>query len=453
MSAPRSHRARATLAGLLALALLPALASRSRAAGAPADTTVEGYVRSMADSTDAWFGVSAQPSDTTGIDSLRAWALSHPGAQPRRRGGRIALSPLLAFNRTIGGGLGAEAVMGAARTVGRLVGSATWTTGADTWFGGGEYVKRWARPDEDETGTVLTLRAARDWAGLDRDDHEPALSSLYAFVWGSDRSHYLRRDGASLDLVRRGSAGWIGASVRDQRESPLATTATWYLTGHTPVVTRNDSATAGRVHEAGVRAGLRLGRLPFTLEGRAWSAGGALGGDLAYTRTRLSLGGAVSLGRHVAFAPEAEYGRLTGSAPPQAAFTLGGGTLRSVVAEQVRGSGRALLHADFILLDPLQEILGLERNPAFPIQLGAFAGLGSLWGTDPVSGRAVITSQAFPHRNDWLAEAGGSILYRPGLPNPDSFVRLDWAVPIGPDSRTSRLYLSYARSLNFLRPH
>lgn len=423
----------------------------SDAANAPADTTVEGYVRSMADSTDLWFGLSAQAADTAGIDSARTWALTHPGEAPKRRGAGISLAPLLGFNRTLGGALGGEIGAGASRRAGRLTANAQWTTGADTWFGGGAYTKRWTAAGEDENGTRLEVRAGRECAGLDRDYHDKLLSAASAFFFGGDRSHYLRRDGAQAELVHRGAGGWLGVGARDEHESPLATTATWTLFGRTPVVIPNEAARATRVHEVDAQAGVRLAHLPLTLEGRAWSAGGALGGDADYTRLRLAGGGAFALGRHVAFAPEFEYGRLTGTALPQEAFYLGGGTLRSLDAQTLQGTGRALAHADFIVTDALQAMLGMQRAPVFPIQVGAFAGVGSVWGVDPLSGRAALTSRDWPDRRDWLAEAGLSVMYRPGLPHPDSFVRIDYAIPIGADGRENRIYVSYMRALNFLR--
>jgi hypothetical protein len=435
--------------GVLLAVASPAPAARAQ--GAPADTSVEGYVRSMADSTDRWFGLSAEAADTAGIDSARVWALAHPGQGPRRHGLGVSLSPVLGFNRAIGGELGGEIGAGASRRLGRVTASAQWTTGADTWFGGGVYTKRWMAPNEEVLGSRFVLRAGRAYDSMDRDYHDPMLSAVHAFVYGSDRSDYLRRDGASAWWSRHTPLGWLGAGARDEFESPLVTTATWTLFRRTPVVIPNLAAHAARVHEVDTQAGVRLPHLPITLEGHAWFAGGALGGDAEYTRLRVAAGGALALGPHVAFAPELEYGRLTGEALPQDAFSLGGPTLRSLDAQSLRGTGRALAHADFILTDPLQKLLGMQRAPVFPIQLGAFAGIGSVWGVDPVTGGPALTRRDWPDKRDWLAEAGLSVLYRPGLPHPDSFVRLDWAVPIGADGRTRHFYVSYTRALNFLQ--
>jgi len=190
--------------------------------------------------------------------------------------------------------------------------------------------------------------------------------------------------------------------------------------------------------------------LPLTLEAHGQGAGGSLGGDLSYTRVRASAGGAIGLGRHLALAPEADWGRLKGSALPQDAFYLGGGTLRTLVPGSLRGTGRAAAHVDLMLTDAVQTLLGLGRQPTFPIQLGVFGGSAALWGFDPASGRPRLDPHDWMGRQAWLSEAGVSLLYRPGLPSPDSFVRIDWATPIGPDGRIPRFYLSYARALGFL---
>jgi hypothetical protein len=435
----------------LALALLAfaAIAPVARAQ-APADSTVEGYVRSMADSTDAWFGLSARPADTTGIDSARTYRLAHPGAAGGRRGLGLSLAPLLTFNRTLGPAWGGEASIRLPAGTGRLGASAQRAVAAKLWLGGGELAKRW-QSDSNEDFWRASASAGRRCESMDRDRFDPFFSALGAFVGGSDRTHYLRRDGARA-LVERGTTrAWGRLQVRDELESPLATTATWNLSQAVPAVVRNDSAATGRVREVYAHGGLRLPHSSFRLDAQAWSAGGALGGGLAYTRTDVAIGGPIALGRHLVLAPQAEYGRLTGAAPPQDVFYLGGGTLRTVDEHGLQGTGRAIARADLLVMDAVQTLLGLERAPTFPIQLGAFVGTGARWGYDPASGRAALTRLDWPRRREWLSEAGVSVMYRPGLPHPDSFVRLDYAVPLGAGARAAKYYFSYATALNFLR--
>jgi hypothetical protein len=434
---------------VLAAALLPAIGAR--AGEAPADTTVEGYVRAMADSTDLWFGLTAQPVDTTGLDSLRTFFAAHPTFR-RTRPSRASLAPVVSFNRVLGFAPGAGMSVGSARGLGRIGGAAQWAMGPNLWLGAGEYALR--RTDALDSDTWnLRLHAGRDAESLDRDNDAAGLSTLYAFFAGADRSHYLRRDGALLDLSHA-APGWsAGVGARDQLESPMVTTATWYLGGHHPVVVHNAPATLARVHELSAWGVVRLPRLPYRLDAHVWRGGGGLGGDVAYTRVRASVGGALALGRHVTLATQAGYGRLTGTALPQAAFYLGGSTLYTTPENSLQGTGRTLARAELILVDPLQSLLGLEARPLFPLQLGVFGGSAARWGFDPLTGAARLTSRDGPGRSDWLSEAGFSVLYRPGLPDPDSFVRLVFAYPIGPGGRTQSITASYTRALGFLGRH
>jgi hypothetical protein len=430
---------------LLAAALLPA---RARAEDAPPDTTVEGYVRAMADSTDRWFGLTAQASDTTGLDSLRTYFVTHPRSRPAR-GSRPSISPVVAFNRVLGFAPGAGAAFGRTRGLGRLGAAAQWAMGPDLWLGAGEYERLWADALDAHTWT-LRLHAGRDADALDRDYHAPGFSTLYAFFGGADRSHYLRRDGALLDLAHA-APGWsAGVLARDELESPMATTATWYLGGHRPVVVRNDPALLARVHEAGAWGVVRMPRVPYQLEAHAWRGGGGLGGDVSYTRASASIGGALALSRHLTLATQVSYGRLTGMALPQEAFYVGGPTLYTAAENSLQGTGRTLGRTELLMNDPVQSLLGLQARPTFPLQLGVFAGSAARWGFDPLTGRARLTARDWPGREAWLSEAGFSVLYRPGLPDPDSFVRLVVAYPLGPGGRTRSITAAYTRALNFL---
>jgi hypothetical protein len=89
----------------------PALAGRplDRAAGwfaaaadsgAPADTTVQRYFEDLADSTSRFFGRTAAPLDTTGLDSALAYRLVHP--TPVRTPRRLTIYPDLDFQRVDG---------------------------------------------------------------------------------------------------------------------------------------------------------------------------------------------------------------------------------------------------------------------------------------------------------------------------------------------------------------
>ena len=443
-------RPRFAWAALLSLAALLPLAARARAAEAPADSTVEGYVRSMADSTDAWFGLSAQPADTTGIDSTRAWALANPRRRPVRRGLGVSFSPAPGFNRVLGPAYGAGISAGSESGFGRVSGAAQWAAGAHQWFGNGGFERRWADALEARTWRVR-VRAGRWCTGMDRDFFAPGLSTLRAWLLGNDRSHYLRTDGVRLDASHT-TPGWdAGVSGRDMLESPMRTTATWYLTGHRPRLVNNLAATPVRLHEAGAWLTLRPAHTNLELGAHVWRAGGGLGGDADYTRLRASAGHALALGRHLTLASQADYGRLTGTALPQDAFFFGGTRLYTVGENSVHGTGRALGSVELMLVDPLQRVMHVTPTPAFPVQLGVFAASGACWGIDPASGDAQLTARDWPEARTWRSEAGVSLMYRPGLPDPDTFVRIALAWPLGPGPNRTGIGISYTRALEFLR--
>mgnify|MGYP003337625711 FL=1 len=70
---------------IVALALAFAFgitASPARAQIVPGDSLMHAYVRSLADSSDAWFGATAAPTDTAGLDSALTVGLARrPGTR------------------------------------------------------------------------------------------------------------------------------------------------------------------------------------------------------------------------------------------------------------------------------------------------------------------------------------------------------------------------------------
>jgi hypothetical protein len=277
------------------------------------------------------------------------------------------------------------------------------------------------------------------------------FATIGAAFYGSDHHSYLRRDGVRAEIARRGPSAWGALGWRNELESPLATTATWTLTGASLDLVPNAPAAYGRASELRLTAGAKLPGAPFTLEATMWNAGGALGGDLGYHRYRAALGGGVALGRRFALAPQFEYARLTGSAPPQALLYLGGQySLLTVESQSLSGTGRAVGRVDLLMQDDLLAAFGLRENPAFPLHAGAFATIASRWGYDPATGTARVTPRDWPGAEQWLPEAGLSLMYRPGLPDPETYFRVDYAWPLGPGDREPSLYVSWKRTLHLL---
>lgn len=434
-----------------ALALAVAVpAPVAHAQDAPADSALRAYFRAVSDSTDAWFGLSAQPADTAGLDSALEYGLSLPPGAARGRAARLSFAPAFSFNRALGAVYGGSASLAGPRGLARLTGQLQWANGPDDWYGGGELAVGRVLPGRDE-GATFRLSAGRRFEPLNRDYYNAAFATIAALFYGSDRHSYLRRDGVRAELARRRPAGWTAVGYRNELESPLATTATWTLTGSDPVVVPNTPAAYGRASELRFAAGAKLPWAPFTLEATMWNAGGALGGDLAYHRYRAAAGGAIGLGRRFALAPQFEYARLTGATAPQDLLYLGGQySLLTVDSQSLSGTGRAVGRVDLLMHEDLLSVLGLRRNPAFPLQAGAFATTGARWGYDPSTSAARVTARDWPGAEQWMAEAGVSLMYRPGLPDPETFFRVDYAWPLGPGDREATLHVSWKRTLHLL---
>ncbi len=466
-------RAGATLAVLtswLAIGIAPTLAATAetparaaRTEGAPAwtaaaenppDSTLGQFLESLSDSTDRYFGRTAAPLDTAGLDSALDYGLAHPRELAQRRHERISYVPGFAFNRVDGPVWSTKLILGRAGARGELSGRLAYAVGPNRWLGGGTY----RRLLTSRAGVwALTLSGGRSTALMDRTtmdtrDDAAVLTTAYALIGGADTRRYLRRDGVELGLER--SSEWLvlGAGFRDMLETPLETTATWTLTGSDPQVPGNLAAAPGRAREGRFEAALRWPRLPVYSEIVHETAGRAVGSDFTYRRTRASIGADLGLSRWAALVPQATYGRLSGQPVPQQAFYLGGASsLRSLEGAERGGTRLALGRVDLLGSSDLLALAHIPHPAAFPLQAGAFAAAGAVWGVNPYGGGAV-PGGSWPHRQDWLTEAGVSLIYQPGIPDPLRLVRLNLAWPLGPGSTGMRMSLTYSRALDLLRP-
>ena len=436
------------------------MASRARARPAfaqtpsPSDSLLRDYVRSMSDSTDALYGVTATPVDTAGLDSALVFGLAKPhhghgSGGSERRGVHLDWSPALGFNRADGGQLGAGLTV-RSPLPGRVSGRVQYTTGTHDWLGDGGWGKTWSLK---RFSSLLSFRAAggRWTEAFDRDHYDPVLSMLRAISDGSDRHQYLRRDGFISNLRLSGEQGYARIGWRDQLESSLPYTTDWTLFGGDPELQFNAPATFGRAHELALEGDVTVPGTRFRLNAAYWTSDPHMGSDFLYRRSRYTVGGDISLGRHFALVPQATYGRLRGEALPQDAFPLGGPySLRTIERGAQTGTGNAFARVDLILADDLHAMLHLPLPAWLPLQAGVFGASGAVWGNDPVSGAAVATNQDWPHHNEWLSEVGGGLSWRAGVPDPSALLRIEYTVPIGPDAREARWTAFYQRAVNLL---
>lgn len=433
---------------LLAGFALAFAAAPARAEDAPADTSLQRFLGGLSDSTDAYFGMSAARPDTTGLDSALAYRLAH--SEPRPKISLMPeLYPWLGFNRVDGGVMGGGLALGRRSRLGRLSGRAAWANGPDLVLGEGVYEK--TLPG-DESSWSLRLGAGRMTHGMDRDFGELRLAQVRALLSGSDTKRYLRRDGFRAQLGRETPIWRAAVEYRDELESPLPVVATWNLLDATLEVVDNLPAARGRARELEWSSTMRFGRLPLAAEVDYATSGNAIGSDFEYRRLRLAFAGDLALGRWLAVVPQLSWGRVTGQALPQNSFYLGGSrTLRHLRGSSLGGSRMALARLDLIGVPDLLALAHIPHPDALPLQGAVFAGVGAAWGRDPYGGPG-SPEDAWPGSELWKSEAGVSLLYRPGIPDPNGFLRFSYAWPLGASDDPGRFTITFARGLDLLRP-
>jgi hypothetical protein len=444
-------RRAALSAGGIVLLLLTSAAPGLAAEQTSPDTVLGGYLRTLSDSTDRYFGASSAPLDTVGLDSVLSFRLAHPDPMRDLRRPRTSLAPWLSFNRADGPLYGGVLTLGRLSGMGALSGRMGYAVGPNDLLGGAAYRKRWGGRLRSSPTLILEGQVGRFTTVLDPDRQISWQRVLRALLNASDRHHYYRRDGARM-MVERESGSWRASlGLRDQLESPLSTTTTWNLMKSTPALEANVPAAAGRVREIQLEAATRLPGWPWQGEISFRHADRDLGSDFDYQRLHLTVGGDLALGRVATLVPQVDYGRLMGDAIPQASFFLGGThSLRSLKTNELGGTRKAFGRLDVVFTPDLLKLSPLPHPGLGPLQTGLFAATGAVWGPSPF-GDPPISGGEWPEPQAWLSEIGASLLYRPGLPEPRGFVRLDYARGVGPNPE-SRITVHYSVPLDLLRP-
>ena len=444
MSTARRRSRLAALAGLAAWAALVALRATALASGPepepePPDTTLHQFLGTMSDSTDAYFGKSAAPLDTTGLDSAATYS-----SEVR---GRVRFGPLPSFDfsRADGSTFGGVLRIDGPGRAGRLTLHAAYAVGAQQWLGGAEVHRQ-----QNMGGAYWTIDGwgGRETAPMNRDYAEPYIDPLRALATGSDRTNYVRHDGWRASLERENNRWRAVVGVRDVLESPLETTATWDMLHRDLIVTPNLPAAFGRVHEVHLGAGTRLPVVPFRIEADYWASGPALKSDFAYDRVRLALGGDVTVGRWGSVVPQAVWGMLNGEATAQESFYLGAGPTRvSIPRDALAGSSFGIAKLQIIGAGDLLGMLRLPHPALLYLQPGVFATTAAVGGVDPRGGPA-RTDTRWPERSSWLSEAGVSLHYNPGVLG--ATLRFSEAWPLGPTTRGERFEFAIVHPMDLL---
>ena len=414
---------------------------------APPDSSLHRFLDTLADSTDHYFGLIAAPLDTAGLDSSLAAGLARPWRGPRTRL-RPRFGPVYAFNRVDGTLWGGSATLAGRDGRWRVGGDLGYAAGSDAWLGGGELGLGIRRR---ETMWSLRVSGGRRTALMNRDHGERRLASVRALLTGSDRQNYLRRDGLAV-AVGANATDWRAAvEYRDWLESPLAVTTRWNLARSALAAGDNLAASPGRAREVAFGGDLRLAGSPFRAQLNHQIADKAIGSDFDYRRARLALGGEIVAGGRVSLVPQIVYGRLAGDPVPQASFFLGGSrTLKSLRSDSLGGTAIAVARLELIGVDDLLALARIPHPAMVPLQGGVFAATGAVWGVDPFGGPGT-PNEGWPDRSAWMSEVGLSLLYRPGMPDENAYLRVNLAWPVGLHGGRARWSVSYSRALDLLR--
>jgi hypothetical protein len=286
---------------------------------------------------------------------------------------------------------------------------------------------------------------------MDRERTNLRLVSAVAFLFGEDGHHYLRRRGWELGLRRELSFAELGVSYRDMDESAIATSAAWSVFHDFTSPYDNLAAHTGRARELEYAGNATVDPLPVEIEVIYQTSGNAIGSDFEYRRTRVAASGDIGLGSWGTIVPQVAYGRLTGEAVPQASFYLGGSrSIRSLSAGSRGGTGYAVGRLDVIGVTDVLETLHVPHPAFLPLQLGAFTAAGAVWGVDPFGG-PTRSGTDWPSSGDWVSEAGVSLIYQPGIPDPTTLIRVNYAVALGPAWESNVFSISVSVAKDFLR--
>jgi hypothetical protein len=416
--------------------------------GAPGDSGVGAFLRSLSDSTDAYFGKTAAPADTAGLDSVLAYRLSNPEsiALPRRRTLELPF-PVIAYNRVDAAVWGARWGIGEPRGTGRLVGQLAYATGPDEWLGLGRYVRRFATQTALWTGDLVWEKRTYRMSG---DLAASSFATLRSLLNGSDRNSYLRREGPRFELRRESQRATLQVGYRDQLEDSLTVTELWNLLNKEPALPFNLPARPGRARAFSFAAGVSTGSWPLQVWLEHETSSRQLGSDFEYRRWRGVAGAVVPLNSWSAIALQGDYSRLELDPVSQASFQLGGTqTLRSLKGGSLAGTRETFGRAELVLAPNLLELARLPHPSLLNLQISSYLASGAVWGENPYTG-ADLGGDAFPDPEAWRHEIGLGLLYRPGVPDPQGFLRLDFAWPVGPHGGPRRMVLGYGNLLNLL---
>jgi hypothetical protein len=325
---------------------------------------------------------------------------------------------------------------------------------------GGRYAARWRKPlfvggrpmsarrasDEPrifERRTELDFVAAYERSTLSFMPEHSRLGSrsFRAIVFGRDRQSVYESRGWNAGLVFwrrdwRFSAGW-----EDGRDRAMSVESRFSLFGNRDSVAENKAAAADRYR--GPTAGVAWARTDWELTARI----DARGGGEDRWRVRTALGKAVRIGSGIKAYAQAEAGAAATLAPPQRRFELGG-TRMLPTFHVGTGSGDHLVGGKIEFVSGIDVVRGIGIGGPDWLVLNPFvvAGAAALW--NDAGARNVVFSN--PPSTAWRGWAGGGVLFRPGIPDAETWIRVGYMKPIGPSGGFSRISFSIDRAFDLV---
>ena len=412
---------------LVALLAAPAFAQEP----APPDS-LDLFLKGLADSTDASYGTHSVTFDTTGIDTLALNALTHPPVIKQRRQG-ASLYPMLGFHRAEGWIVGAGAQVGS-RKAGWLELSGTYSFSNEegrysfgyrrTLLYSGPQLRRSlverGRIIPGKTRLDMEVRYARESLPFAPEHATPRLNNPDAWLTGNTSSSLYERRGFEGSLTLWTGDWRLQGGYRDAVEENMPLVNDWTLFTHRENVPRNIPASAEDYREpfgsiGWLRSDWDLGALA-EYEGN---------GDLWRARGVLAKG--INVARPLKAYAQFEYGAAASDAPLQRRWFIGGPrAVPTLVMDSGGGDHMMLGKLEFIEAHDVLKATGLPHPDWLVLQPLFGVRGGATWNRDEVFAK--------PPSEAWAGSAYAGLAYRLGIPDPDVFLRMFVAFPIGPNA-------------------
>jgi hypothetical protein len=423
----------AFLIGMMFLAAIFFIGPPASSAGTD-DDPLAPFLRDLADSTDAYFGRSAAPFDTTGNDSLIRVFGSEPPVpgEARHRKAGIRMSPVIGFHRATGQVVGLDVAtkdLELSRIDARL------SCGLSNKEGRYRLDARRAIALIDSGGGRGGLRIeaaySRETLPFAPEHASPLQSEVGAFFTGRDRQDVFERRCGSLGLSLTASDFTAGAGWRFGRDQSMPRATRFTLWGADRAVPLVTPATEGYFSEGFSEFSSDFRHLPrlgaqTTYAGRdRWRSRIAAAEDFDPFGFKLNL--------------QMEVGAAAAKGPSQDRFELGG---PYAVPSMGYGdeSGNRLAFGKIELAHGLDLLKALRiPHPSMVVLHPAvFMQEGAAWTAS--DGRWAV-----PPDESWRAAAGISLLHLPGIISPSTYVRMQMAWSIRKESGVPRFTLSIGR--------